>query len=169
MQKGTGWFRSTFIKYKHIIYYLIFGLVTTIVNVGMYWLCYDILHIPNLISNFIAWVAAVIVSFVTSKIWVFGSKTWTVAIVIPEIIKFGGARVLTLLIDEAIMGLGVDILHFNGLIMKLVSGIVVVILNYVFSRIWVFRKNGSVSKHSTADTHEKNHKEDAVVSSNGEN
>lgn len=148
MQNRDGWFKTTFIKYKHIIYYLIFGALTTVVNVGSYWLCYDILHIPNLISNFIAWILAVAVSFVTSKIWVFGSKTWTVSIVIPEVIKFGGARVLTLLIDEAIMGLGVDIMHFNGLIMKLVSGVVVVILNYVFSRIWVFRKNGQFSKHS---------------------
>ncbi|MDO4939014.1 MAG: GtrA family protein [Lachnospiraceae bacterium] len=144
MQKLTAWVRSMFVKYKHIICYLFFGLITTVVNIGTYWLCYDILHIPNLISNVIAWITAVIVSFVTSKIWVFRSKTWTADIVIPEIIKFGGARLLTLLIDEVIMGVGVDLLHFNGLIMKLVSGVVVVILNYLFSRIWVFRKKDQV-------------------------
>lgn len=145
MQKSDG-LKAFFIKYKHIIYYLIFGALTTVVNIGSYWLFYDVMHIPNLISNVLAWIAAVIVSFVTSKIWVFGSKTWTMKIVIPEIIKFGGARVLTLLIDEIIMGIGVDLLHFNGLIMKLVSGVVVVILNYVFSRIWVFRNNGQYAK-----------------------
>ena len=133
-------------KYKHIIYYLIFGLVTTIVNIGTYWLCYYVIHIPNSISNFIAWITAVIVSFVTSKIWVFGSKSWERSILISEAVKFFGARVATFLIDELIMGVGVDLLHFNGLVMKVVSGIVVVILNYVFSRIWVFRKNGGVNK-----------------------
>ena len=133
-------------KYKHIIYYLIFGLITTVVNIGTYWLCYDVMHIPNLISNFIAWITAVIVSFVTSKIWVFDSKSWEASIVISEAVKFFGARVATFLIDELIMVVGVDLLHFNGLVMKVVSGIVVVILNYVFSRIWVFRKNGGVNK-----------------------
>ena len=146
MQNFKEWIRSMFIKYKHIIYYLIFGLITTIVNIGTYWLCYDVMHIPNLISNFIAWITAVIVSFVTSKIWVFDSKSWEASIVISEAVKFFGARVATFLIDELIMGVGVDLLHFNGLVMKVVSGIVVVILNYVFSRIWVFKKNGGVNK-----------------------
>lgn len=134
--------QSFFIKYKHIIYYLIFGALTTLVSFGTYWLCYDILHIPNLISNVISWIAAVTVSFITSKIWVFASKTWTVKIVIPEIIRFAGVRVFTLILEEIIMGITVDLLHYNGLLMKLISGIVVVILNYIFSRIWVFRKNG---------------------------
>ena len=146
MQRFKEWIQSMFIKYKHIIYYLIFGLITTVVNIGTYWLCYDVMHIPNLISNFIAWITAVIVSFVTSKIWVFGSKSWEASIVISEAAKFFGARVATFFIDELIMGVGVDLLHFNGLVMKVVSGIVVVILNYVFSRIWVFRKNGGVNK-----------------------
>lgn len=146
MQRFKEWIKSMFIKYKHIICYLIFGLITTIVNIGTYWLCYDVMHIPNLISNFIAWITAVIVSFVTSKIWVFDSKSWEASIVISEAVKFFGARVATFLIDELIMGVGVDLLHFNGLVMKVVSGIVVVILNYVFSRIWVFRKNGGVNK-----------------------
>ena len=146
MQRFKEWIKAMFIKYKHIIYYLIFGLITTVVNIGTYWLCYDVMHIPNLISNFIAWITAVIVSFVTSKIWVFDSKSWEASIVISEAVKFFGARVATFLIDELIMGVGVDLLHFNGLVMKVVSGIVVVILNYVFSRIWVFRKNGGVNK-----------------------
>lgn len=146
MQKLTEWTKNMFTKYKHIICYLFFGLITTVVNIGTYWLCYDILHIPNLISNFIAWVTAVIVSFVTSKIWVFESKSWNRSVLIPEIIKFFGARIATFLIDEAIMGVGVDLLHFNGMIMKVVSGIVVVILNYVFSRLWVFGKNSGVNK-----------------------
>ena len=146
MQRFKEWIKSIFIKYKHIIYYLVFGLITTIVNIGTYWLCYDVMHIPNLISNFIAWITAVIVSFVTSKIWVFDSKSWEASIVISEAVKFFGARVATFLIDELIMVAGVDLLHFNGLVMKVVSGIVVVILNYVFSRIWVFRKNGGVNK-----------------------
>ena len=113
MQEERKDIKSLFIKYKHMIYYLIFGALTTVVNIGTYWLCFDIVHIPNLVSNVIAWIAAVIVSFITSKIWVFGSKSWDIEILIPEIIKFGGARVLTLIIDEAIMGIGVDLLHIN--------------------------------------------------------
>ena len=141
MRRSDG-IKAFYIKNKHIIDYLVFGALTTLVSFGTYGLCYDILHIPNLISNVISWIAAVTVSFITSKIWVFASKTWTVKIVIPEIIKFAGVRVFTLILEEIIMGITVDLLHYNGMLMKLISGVVVVILNYVFSRIWVFRKNG---------------------------
>ena len=134
--------KTFFIKNKHIIYYFFFGAITIIVSFATYWLCYDILHIPNLISNAISWITAVTVSFISSKIWVFSSKVWTVKIVIPEIIKFAGVRFFTFFFEEIIMGITVDLLHYNGLLMKFVTGIGAIILNYIFSRIWVFRKNG---------------------------
>ena len=138
--------KTFFIKYKHIIYYFFFGAITIIVSFATYWLCYDILHIPNLISNAISWIAAVTVSFITSKIWVFNTKTWTIRTVISEIIKFVGVRLFSFLSEEIIMGITVDLLHYNGLLMKFVTGIAAIIFNYIFSRIWVFRKNGQFTR-----------------------
>ena len=145
MQESNG-IKAFFIKNKHIIYYLLFGAITIMVSFGTYWLCYDILHIPNLISNLISWIAAVTVSFITSKIWVFNSKTWTIRTVISEIIKFVGVRLFSFLSEEIIMGITVDLLHYNGLLMKFVTGIAAIIFNYIFSRIWVFRKNGQFTR-----------------------
>ncbi len=67
-------------------------------------------------------------------------------IVIPEIIKFVGVRFFTFFFEEIIMGITVDLLHYNGLLMKFVIGITAIILNYIFSRIWVFRKNGQIAR-----------------------
>ncbi|MBQ0090123.1 MAG: GtrA family protein [Prevotellaceae bacterium] len=139
--------KTFFIKYKHIINYFLFGAITIFVSFASYWLCYDILRIPNLISNAISWIAAVTVSFISSKIWVFNSKTWTVKIVIPEIVKFVGVRFFTFIFEEIIMGITVDLLHYNGLLMKFITGIGAITLNYIFSRIWVFRKNGQFARN----------------------
>lgn len=123
-----------------VMRYLIFGVLTTIINIVVYSLCFYILKIPNLISNIIAWIMAVIVAYLTNRKYVFDSKANTSKEIFIEVMSFTASRLATLGVDEAIMFFTVDKWGWNGLIMKIISNIIVIILNYVFSKVFVFKK-----------------------------
>ena len=128
-------------KYDGVLLYLIFGVLTTFVNIVVYYILFNHVFLSNILSNAIAWVAAVIFAFITNKIWVFKSKTLEIEKVIKELIAFFSARLSTGLLDMAIMYVGVDLLKVNSIYSKIISGVVVVILNYIFSKLFIFRKN----------------------------
>ena len=128
--------KNLLIKYKEQILYLFFGGCTTVVNIVVFALCSDILHMELLVSNFMAWVLAVFFAYITNKIWVFESKTETLNELVKEIGSFVFARVVTLLIDMLIMYVGVEILFIN----KMIINIVVIVANYVFSKLFIFKK-----------------------------
>ena len=127
-------------KYEGVLLYLIFGVLTTLVNFVVYHICYTKLHLPNLVANTIAWIISVIFAFITNKIWVFKSKSFQLSKLVLEFLTFVTARITTGFLDTAIMFLGVDVLKRNWIIVKVVSGVVVVILNYIFSKLFIFRK-----------------------------
>ena len=128
-------------KYESVLLYLIFGVLTTFVNIVVYYILFNHVLLSNILSNGIAWVAAVIFAFITNKIWVFKSKTLEIEQVIKELSAFFSARLSTGLLDMAIMYVGVDLLNVNSIYSKIISGVVVVILNYIFSKLFIFRKN----------------------------
>ena len=128
-------------KYESVILYLIFGVLTTLVNFAVYNICYTKLQFPNLVSNTIAWILAVIFAFITNKIWVFKSKSFQNELVLRELITFVVSRLSTWLLETVIMFVGVDILKGYWLIAKVIASVLVVILNYVFSKLFIFRKN----------------------------
>lgn len=128
------------IKYKSFIFYAVFGVLTTVINIASYALCYKYLGIPNVPSNIIAWVLAVLFAFITNKLYVFDSKNMAMSTLIPELIKFTAARLATGGIDLLIMFIGVDMMHGPEIILKVASNIIVIILNYVLSKLIVFRK-----------------------------
>lgn len=132
--------KNLFIKYKEQILYLFFGGCTTVVNIVVFALCSDILHMELLISNFMAWVLAVFFAYITNKIWVFESKTESINELAKEIGSFVFARVVTLLIDMLIMYVGVEVLFINKMIIKVLANIVVIVANYVFSKLFIFKK-----------------------------
>lgn len=132
--------KNLLIKYKEQILYLFFGGCTTVVNIVVFALCSDILHMELLVSNFMAWVLAVFFAYITNKIWVFESKTETLNELVKEIGSFVFARVVTLLIDMLIMYVGVEILFINKMIIKVLTNIVVIVANYVFSKLFIFKK-----------------------------
>ena len=127
-------------KYRPYIAYLIFGALTTGVNIAAYALCYHALGIPNVVSNIIAWVLAVIFAFVTNKRWVFDSRSTEKGVVLKELGSFVGARAATGLLDTALMYIGVDLLRGSPTGWKIGANIIVVILNYILSKRFVFRK-----------------------------
>lgn len=131
------------IKYKEIINYLIFGVLTTIVSLGTYYgSVYTFLN-PNdgfqlQVANVISWIAGVIFAYVTNRKFVFESKEKNK---LKEATKFVASRIVTLILDMVIMWFGVTILHENDKIIKLLSQLIVVIANYVFSKLIVFKEN----------------------------
>ena len=139
--------KNLLIKYKEQILYLFFGGCTTVVNIVVFALCSDILHMELLVSNFMAWVLAVFFAYITNKIWVFESKTETLNELVKEIGSFVFARVVTLLIDMLIMYVGVEILFINKMIIKVLANIVVIVANYVFSKLFIFKKASRKNKN----------------------
>ena len=131
-----------FSKYKEIILYLIFGVLTTIVSLLSYYLLTITILDPNnafylQIANILSWICAVLFAYITNRKYVFESKDKNKT---KEIIKFVSSRIVTLILDMLIMGIGVSILNFNDKIMKIISQVVVIVLNYVLSKIFVFKK-----------------------------
>lgn len=132
--------RNLIHKYWDILSYLFFGGLTTVVNYLVYLPCYNLLHLSASVSNVIAWVAAVAFAYLTNKPFVFKSHDWSWKTVGPELAKFVGCRIGSGLIETAIIFVTVDLLQFNGNIWKLITSVLVVILNYVGSKLLVFRK-----------------------------
>ena len=139
--------KKIIINYKSIIAYLFFGVLTTLINWGSYFLCYNIVQIPNVPSTIIAWILAVAFAFITNKIWVFGSKSFNGKVLLYEIWTFIAARLITGILDVVIMYFAVDVFAMNSTVWKLISNIIVIVLNYIFSRLIIFKKENSDKSH----------------------
>ena len=136
-------------KYKSVIAYLFWGVVTTIVNIGVFqWLSSGI-HWNYEVATVIAWFVSVLVAYLTNKVWVFGSHYTTFRAFIVEFIKFYFYRALTLLIDIVFMYVGVTLLGFDSaiqqLVVKILDNVVVVIANYIFSKWLIFKTNDKIA------------------------
>lgn len=138
-----GRVKDLVIKYKSVIMYVVFGVCTTLVNWGAYYLCYSIIGISNVLSTVIAWILAVAFAFITNKLWVFNSKSFVGKTLIYEMWTFTAARLVTGVLDVGIMYLAVDVFNQNATLWKLISNVIVIILNYVLSKLIVFRKTNS--------------------------
>lgn len=127
-------------KYAEIIVYLVFGVLTTVVNYVVYLPCYNLLGLSATVSNIIAWVVAVAFAFLTNKPFVFHSHDWSAGTVIPEIVKFLCTRAGSGALETGIIFVTVDLFGGNGNIWKLITSVLVVIINYVGSKLLVFQK-----------------------------
>lgn len=122
------------------ILYVIFGILTTIVNLISYYFFSNIMSINYLISNMISWIISVLFAYITNKFYVFNSKDTSKDIIIKEFIKFVNCRLTSGIIEMILLFLLVDMLAVNDIISKLVIGVIVVILNFIFSKLFVFKK-----------------------------
>lgn len=128
-------------KYRSFIAYAVFGVFTTIVNIVTYNVCYSILGISNTLSNVAAWILAVTFAYLTNKAWVFGSKSWKWEVLKKEVPAFISCRLATGVLDIVIMFICVDIMNLPAMLMKIISNVLVIILNYIFSKLVIFKKN----------------------------
>ena len=142
-------------KHREIIVYFIFGVLTTAVNLITFYVLETLFGRSNsyLYNNLIAWVAGVVFAYITNKLIVFGSKSWSPSVVIRESAEFFGARIFSLAVEEAGLWLLIDLLRWGdfskvifgftvtgGLVAKVILAVIVVILNYIFSKFIIFKK-----------------------------
>ena len=132
--------RSLIEKYWDVLSYLFFGVLTTVVNYLIYLPVYNFCGLSAALSNMIAWVGAVIFAFLTNKPFVFRSHDWSAKTVVPELTKFVSCRIASGVLETVILFLAVDCMNWNGNIWKLVTQVLVIIINYVGSKMLVFRK-----------------------------
>ena len=125
-------------KYRELLLYGIFGVLTTLINIVVYSLCYERLGISNVASNVVAWILSVLFAFITNKIWVFDSKSMEVSVLLKEAVSFFGCRLATGLPDLAIMYVTVDVMAWNSMLMKCISNVIVIVVNYIASKLVIF-------------------------------
>jgi len=133
-----GW--TLFRKYREVILYLFFGGCTTLINIVVYALLYRGLQMANVPSTILAWLVSVIFAFLTNRSFVFESKETELRGRLRELLSFFGCRILTGILDVLIMALAVDMMGWNGLIWKIISNVIVIVLNYIASKFFIFRK-----------------------------
>ena len=134
--------KNIYSKYKEVINYLIFGVLTTVVSLLTYYLLVLTILNPNnpielQIANIISWITCVTFAYITNRKYVFNSKEKNIT---KEIIKFYSSRLTTLFIDMIIMFIFVTNLNFNDKLIKIIVQIIIIILNYILSKLLVFKK-----------------------------
>ncbi|MEE1003307.1 MAG: GtrA family protein [Acutalibacteraceae bacterium] len=150
--------KNIFLKHKEIILYVIFGVLTTLVGWGSYVLSVDFIGLSVFVSSIVSWVCGVVFAFVTNKIWVFESRSWKPAVMGKELVTFVSSRAITGVIEvfgvPLLESTGFDNIFYNiarnlnlslgvcytkGIYSKLSLSVIVVILNYIFSKLFVFK------------------------------
>ena len=133
MKKFLGRFLN-----RETISYLIFGVLTTVVNYIVY---YGLRHfdINYMIANGVAWVAAVLFAYFTNKHYVFNSHDYSLKVLLPEMGRFAAGRLITLALEQAFLFVTVELLGGSDRLMKLLVSVAVVILNYIFSKLFIFK------------------------------
>ena len=156
---------------KEIVTYVFFGVMTTVVNLITFYIFKQIFisigwegvfntFIPEgsalhkifiggtdyLDANFIAWIVGVVFAFVTNKLWVFDSKSWSPSVAGKEFTGFMGARIFSFVVETILMFVLVTLLSVNDFVAKIIVGIVVVIINYIFSKLIIFKKKSETKK-----------------------
>ena len=136
---GLRLFEPLYRKYKEILLYLFFGVLTTLVSIGSYWF-FCRLGIDPLISNVFSWVLAVLFAYITNSIWVFDARPASFRERVTQMAGFFGGRVATLLMEEAVLLVGIKWLGGNAMAVKIIAQVMVLVGNYVISKWFVFKK-----------------------------
>ena len=124
---------------KETILYVIFGILTTIVNLIAYYLFSNIININYLMSNTIAWIISVVFAYITNKFFVFNSSYINKDVIIEEFIKFMNCRLISGLSEVVLLFLFVDLLLMNDIVAKLIIGVLVALINFIFSKVFIFK------------------------------
>lgn len=126
-------------KSKEIISYIVFGGFTTVINFIIYLVCTRIFTMDKMLSTAIAWFFSVLFAYITNKLFVFNAKTDTFYKTIAECAKFFAGRLSTGLLDEAFILVFAEMLHFNDILVKMITTVIVIVANYVISKLYIFK------------------------------
>lgn len=125
-----------------LINYVIFGVLTTAVNLIVFWVANTPLHLYYLVANLIAWFLSVVFAFFTNKYFVFKSRTIGWKPFLKEFLLFLWMRVLSGVFDMGSMFAMVSLLKIDDVIAKILTQFVIVMLNYTFSKVVIFKERG---------------------------
>ncbi|WP_129726614.1 GtrA family protein [Ectobacillus funiculus] len=128
---------------REVILYVVFGVLTTAINIVTYLFCTKLLQIEYKLATTIAWIVSVLFAFVTNKLYVFRSKESSMRFVLKEMFLFFIARLFSYGLDIGTMLLLVAQMHMNDFIAKCVANVVVILVNYFISKYVIFKKQVS--------------------------
>ena len=134
-------FTDIYNRYREQILYLVFGGLTTLISIITYAVFTELADINILIANILSWIISVAVAYATNKSVVFRSDKKGAAQVLTEALSFYAGRLLTLLIEEAILFVFIDLVKLPNMPVKIIAQIIIIVLNYIISKVFIFKKN----------------------------
>lgn len=137
-EKATMFYK----EHKEVILYLVFGGLSFFLNIGLFALFSGFLHLDVLVANILCWILCVIFQFFTNRSFVFQNGRQGIGNFLKQLVLFFAGRIFSLVIEELILLIFIDWLSLNSMIVKLVAQIVVIILNYLISKLVVFKQRG---------------------------
>lgn len=144
------WFLRMLKKYRELLLYGIVGVLTTVINMAVFWVFTTMVPLHYAVANVIAWVLAVVFAFFANKIFVFENHGWHPAVVLHEALTFFLSRAASLLVDMLGMWVLISLLHAPEMFSKLLVNVLVILINYVLGKFWVFSKKAPSSEKPTA-------------------
>lgn len=139
-----GW--GLYKKHEEGFNYLIFGFLAFVLNYILYFLFADAMQMHYMAATVLSWVLTVVFAYWTNRTFVFKSQNKDTGSVIKEFVSFIGARIATEVLELVLMYVMVDLLSINDKVSKLVCQVLVILANYVLSKIWIFKDNSSAEK-----------------------
>ena len=133
-------FEPFYKKHKEVLMYLFFGGIIFFLNIALYAWLDGMLGINALIANVICWVVCVLFQYFTNRTWVLDGQVDSAAGFLKQMASFFGGRLFTLVVEEAILAVFITWLGFNSMAVKLIAQVVVIVLNYIISKLIVFKK-----------------------------
>ena len=134
--------RPFYRRYREALLYLFFGALATLLSIGLFWLLTRCMAVPPLWANVVTWVLCVAFAYVTNRTWVFEQKAKGGRDVAREAGAFALGRLATLGMEELMLWAGIDLLGIDSMVVKVVAQVAVIVVNYVISKLLVFRKKG---------------------------
>ncbi len=135
--------QAIYTKYRELIMYSIFGVLTTVVDFGSYLIMTRLLNLDEHFSNIFSQILAILFAFYTNKFFVFNDKNTDIKSYFAQFAKFVSLRLVTLALNSVIFSLVFELLNLNDILTKVLVAVIVVILNYIFSKLIVFKKKES--------------------------
>jgi putative flippase GtrA len=140
VKKLWNWALGMYRKYQEGIDYLFWGGVAFVLSMVLFYIFANVMMIEEQIANVITWIICVIFTYFTNRIFVFKSKTSGTKAIIKEFTEFTSARLATLVLENVVLFICIDLLLWHNMIAKLIGQFLVIVSNYVLSKLWIFKK-----------------------------
>jgi len=140
MKKLWDWGLGMYRKYQEAIDYLFWGGVAFVLSMVLFYIFANMMMIEEQIANVITWIICVIFTYLTNRTFVFKSKTTGMKAITKEFTEFTTARLATLVLENIVLFICIDLLLWHNMIAKLIGQFLVIVSNYILSKVWIFKK-----------------------------